>query len=75
MHDEHFTGTAPHGREEDFHGIHLVFAADVAGGEPRVQDVDGTTDAVAWVSLAEVASGGVPVSTLVTAALDMSTAR
>ena len=71
VHDEHFTGTAPHGREEDFHGIHLVFAADVVGGEPRVQDVDGTTDAVAWVALAEVISGAVPVSTLVTAALEM----
>src|SRR5699024_10924769 len=22
VHDEHFTGTAPHGREEDFHGVH-----------------------------------------------------
>ena len=35
VHDEHFTGTAPHGREEDFHGVHLVFAATVADGEPR----------------------------------------
>jgi 8-oxo-dGTP diphosphatase len=75
VHDEHFTGTAPHGREEDFHGIHLVFAAEVAGGEPRVQDVDGTTDAVAWVPLAEVTSGAVPVSTLVTAALEMRPGR
>jgi 8-oxo-dGTP diphosphatase len=75
VHDEHFTGTAPHGREEDFHGIHLVFAADVTGGEPRVQDVDGTTDAVAWVPLAEVTSGAVAVSTLVTAALEMRPGR
>ncbi len=71
VHDEHFTGTAPHGREEDFHGVHLVFAADVEGGEPRVRDLHGTTDAAAWVPLAEVVSGAVPVSTLVTAALAM----
>ncbi len=78
VHDEHFTGTAPHGREEDFHGVHLVFAATVTddpahddGGGPRPQDPDGTTDAVAWVPLADVESGVVPVSTLVTAALRM----
>jgi 8-oxo-dGTP diphosphatase len=71
VHDEHFTGTAPHGREEDFHGIHLVFAVEVSGGEPQVTDVDGTTDAAAWVSMADVTSGTVPVSTLVTAALEM----
>jgi 8-oxo-dGTP diphosphatase len=73
--DEHFTGTAPHGREEDFHGVHLVFAADVSAGEPRVHDVDGTTDAAAWIPLTEVASGAVPVSTLVTGALAMPTPR
>jgi 8-oxo-dGTP diphosphatase len=71
VHDEHFTGTAPHGREEDFHGIHLVYVASVDGGEPQVQDSDGTTDAVRWVPVAEVTSGAVPVSTLVTAALAM----
>jgi 8-oxo-dGTP diphosphatase len=75
VHDEHFTGTAPHGREEDFHGVHLVFATEVAGGAPQVHDVDGTTDAVAWVRLADVASGAVAVSTLVTASLDMTAAR
>jgi 8-oxo-dGTP diphosphatase len=75
VHDEHFTGTAPHGREEDFHGVHLVFAVDVSDGEPVVEDLDGTTDAVAWVPLAEVTSGAVPVSTLVTAALGMGAAR
>jgi 8-oxo-dGTP diphosphatase len=71
VHDEHFTGTAPHGREEDFHGVHLVYLASVDRGEPQVQDSDGTTDAVRWVPVAEVTSGAVPVSTLVTAALAM----
>jgi 8-oxo-dGTP diphosphatase len=75
VHDEHFTGTAPHGREEDFHGVQLVFAAAVEPGDPRVQDTGGTTDEVAWVSLTDVVSGAVPVSTLVTAALEMSAGR
>ena len=52
VHDTHFSGTAPSGRLEDFHGVHLVFAATVADGEPRVLEVDGTTDAVAWVPVA-----------------------
>jgi 8-oxo-dGTP diphosphatase len=75
VHDEHFTGTAPNGREEDFHGIHLVFAATVSEGEPHVRETDGTTDAVAWVPLADVRSGSLPVSEVVTAALDMWTGR
>ena len=63
VHDEHFTGTAPHGREEDFHGVHLVFAAAVGARRPRRSGTtDGTTDAVAWVSLEDVDAGRVPVS-------------
>ena len=34
VHDVHFTGTAPNGREEDFHGVNLVFAAGVGDGDP-----------------------------------------
>ena len=50
VHDEHFTGTAPHGREEDFHGIAPgVRGRRSAAGDPAVQEPDGTTDAVAWV--------------------------
>src|SRR5262245_43838615 len=44
VHDLHFSGTAPSGRFEDFHGIHLIFSATVPpGAEPRVVEVDGTT--------------------------------
>ena len=74
VHDEHFTGTAPHGREEDFHGVHLVFAATVADGEPVVRDPEGTTDAVAWTSVSDIEAGQVPVSGLVAAALGMGPA-
>ncbi|MFI7588205.1 NUDIX hydrolase [Spongisporangium articulatum] len=45
----HFTGRAPTGRLEDFHGISLVYSGSVPVGlEPRVTEVDGSTDAVAW---------------------------
>ena len=71
VHDVHFTGTAPTGRQEDFHGIHLVFAATVApDAEPRVIEVDGTTDAVAWVPVADIEQGRIEVLDLVRAALE-----
>ena len=58
VHDLHFGGVAPSGRFEDFHGVHLLFRATVAAdAEPRVAEVDGTTDAVAWVPLAEIDDG------------------
>ena len=70
VHDLHFTGTAPTGRQEDFHGVHLVFAATVPdGSRPRVVERDGTTDEVAWVPLTDVASGAVPVLDVVRHAL------
>jgi len=71
VHDVHFTGTAPSGRLEDFHGLHLVFRATVpADADPRVVEEDGTTDAVAWVRRSEVAAGRVAVLDVVRAALD-----
>ncbi|WP_299922984.1 NUDIX domain-containing protein [uncultured Nocardioides sp.] len=69
VHDTHFAGTAPSGRIEDYHGVHLLYRASVADGEPRVVEVDGTTDAVAWVPTADVASGQVDVLDVVTYAL------
>ncbi|MCW2819368.1 MAG: hydrolase, partial [Marmoricola sp.] len=71
VHDEHFTGTAPNGREEDFHGIALVFEAVVEAGDPQVVDTSGTTDQVGWVAVADVEAGSVPVSTVVRAAMAM----
>ncbi len=70
VHDSHFGGTAPSGRDEDFHGVHLIFAATVADDvEPQVAETGGTTDAVAWVPLAQIESGAWPVLDLVTHAL------
>ena len=60
VHDVHFTGTAPSGRTEDYHGVHLIFAGTLtADAEPSVAEVGGTTDAAAWVPVAEISSGAV----------------
>lgn len=69
VHDTHFSGTAPSGRIEDYHGVHLVYAATLADGEPSVVEQDSTTDAVAWVPLPDIGSGDVPVLEVVTYAL------
>jgi 8-oxo-dGTP diphosphatase len=70
VHDLHFGGVAPSGRFEDFHGVHLLFRATVAAdADPQVVEVDGTTDAVAWVELGEVEDGTRPVLDVVRAAL------
>lgn len=66
-----FTGTAPSGRYEEFHGIHLIYAASVdAGAEPRVVEVEGTVDAVGWVPVSAIAEGAVSVREVVRVALE-----
>jgi ADP-ribose pyrophosphatase YjhB (NUDIX family) len=73
VHDTHFRGTAPSGRFEDFHGVHLVFRATVPDdADPRVVETDGTTDAVAWVPVADIESGEVRVLDVVRSALASS---
>jgi ADP-ribose pyrophosphatase YjhB (NUDIX family) len=68
--DHHFTGTAPNGRREDFHAIRIVYRASVpADAEPRVVEVDGTTDAVAWVPLEDISADKSSYSSLVRAAI------
>jgi len=68
VHDSHFTGRAPSGVTEDFHGVHLLFEAkllDDGAGEPEVVETDGTTDAAAWIPVADVATGRIAVLDLV----------
>jgi 8-oxo-dGTP diphosphatase len=75
VHDAHFEGMAPSGRNEDFHAVHLLFEATVPEDvEPRVVEADGTTDAVAWIQLAEVEAGEIPVLDVVRHALEMKAA-
>ena len=69
VHDTHFSGTAPSGRIEDYHGVHLIYRATVADGEPRVVELDGTTDSVAWVPVDDITSGRVDVLDVVTYAM------
>ncbi len=76
VYDLHFSGTAPSGRFEDFHAVSLVFEATVPDdAEPRVVEVGGTTDAVAWVPLSEVTDGSRPVLDVVHEALNAASAR
>lgn len=67
--DHHFTGTAPNGRAEDFHAIGIIYRATVGAGEPRVVEQGGTTDAVAWVPLADIEAGKLKVYGSVRAAI------
>lgn len=69
VHDVHFAGTAPSGRFEDYHGVHLVYEATAGDGVAHVVETDGTTDDVRWVDRAEIESGDVAVLDLVRYAL------
>lgn len=72
VHDTHFVGTAPHGGVEDFHGVHLLFAARaLSDDEPRVLDPGGTTDAAAWHRVADVLTGEILVADTVRYALGL----
>jgi 8-oxo-dGTP diphosphatase len=71
VHDEVFSGTAPSGRFEDFHAVLLFFSATVDPDvEPRVVEVGGTTEAAAWVPVADVRTRKLPVLDAVLKALD-----
>jgi 8-oxo-dGTP pyrophosphatase MutT (NUDIX family) len=71
VHAVHFTGRAPDGELEDFHGVHLIFHGTVIGTRSaQVTEAGGTTDAVDWVPIAAVRAGSVPALDVVRAALD-----
>jgi len=70
VHDDHFSGTAPSGRYEDFHAVALAFEVTVDdSAEPVPTELDGTADAVAWVPIADIESGALPVLDVVREAL------
>lgn len=73
VHDVHFSGAAPTGRFEDFHGVHLVFGATVDDHDAplAVTEAEGTTDAIAWVPVLEVGSGERDVLDVVRFALEL----
>lgn len=45
----HFTGRAPDGVMEDFHGVRVVHEVRVGPGQPRVVEVGGSTAEARWV--------------------------
>lgn len=53
VHATHFVGARADGRVEDYHGIHLIFEADVTEGSqevtPHVVEEDGSTEHAEWV--------------------------
>lgn len=57
VHSTHFTGARPDGRVEDYHGIGLIYEAELLpeslGVEPFVVDVGGSTDLAAWLPVSE----------------------
>lgn len=75
VHDEVVRGTAPSGRDEVLHAVSLVFEAIVTGEAVLVPEVEGTTDAVAWVEVAAIEAGELPVVPAVRAALSARSAR
>lgn len=53
VHATHFVGARADGVIEDYHGIHLIFEAEVEAGsvgvEPHVVEEDGSTEHAEWV--------------------------
>lgn len=53
VHASHFVGLNHDGVLEDYHGVHVIYRAEVLpeseGVDPVVLEVGGSTDAVAWV--------------------------
>lgn len=56
VHATHFIGARADGRVEDYHGIHLIFEAEIAEEsrdvEPHVVEEDSSTDHAEWLSIA-----------------------
>lgn len=73
VYSRRFTGRSPTGVLEDFHGVHLVYSATVASPSdmPRVMELEGTTDEVAWVAVDAVQAGEVDTSDVVLFALGL----
>jgi 8-oxo-dGTP pyrophosphatase MutT (NUDIX family) len=57
VYSSHFTGARPDGMVEDYHGIGMIFEAELESGSvdvaPHVVEVGGSTDLAAWVPLVQ----------------------
>lgn len=64
----HYVGPGSDGRPEDHHAIRIVYVISTEDtARPRVLDVGGSSDAAAWIPLAELAE--VPLVEMVVNAL------
>lgn len=55
VHDVHTVDRGRDDKWEDYHGIHLVYRVEVAGGTvPHVVEAGGTTETVEWIAWEEV---------------------
>jgi 8-oxo-dGTP pyrophosphatase MutT (NUDIX family) len=57
VHATHFVGARADGTVEDYHGIHLIFEAEILPGslgvEPHVVEEDGSTERAAWIPVGQ----------------------
>ena len=57
VHSSHFVGPRSDGVVENYHGVHIIFAASINpesdGVEPQVIELNSSTEEAAWVPLAE----------------------
>ena len=71
VHDIHIVEVGRGDMYEDYHGVHLLYVVEIEPGtEPHVVELDGTTDEVRWVAIAEVGSAVQPVLPVVTYAVE-----
>src|SRR6188768_782502 len=72
VYSSHQRNTWRQGRRADAHSLRIVYDGwvPVDAPEPRVVEVDGSTEEAAWKPLADVLSGAVPTVALVTEVLE-----
>lgn len=67
----HLVGLGRDGAEEDYHGVHLLYAVTVDPlVEPHVVEVGGTTDLAAWIPIADIRSGTKELASMIPRALE-----
>jgi 8-oxo-dGTP diphosphatase len=67
----HLVGPGRNGIDDDFHGVHLLYAVTVdTSVEPHVVEVGGTTDLAAWIPLDDIRSGTRELASMIPLALE-----
>ncbi len=67
----HLIGSGRNGADEDYHGVHLLYAVTVDTSiDPHVVEVGSTTDLAAWIPLDEISSGTRQLASMIPRALE-----